>query len=42
MLWVLNFGQVGGPNKKSQKHPLGWIIINRTKSEKNTKDFPVK
>ena len=26
-LWVLNFGQVGGPNKKIQKHPLGWIFL---------------
>ena len=26
-LWVLNFGQVGGPNKKIQKHPLGWIFF---------------
>ena len=26
-LWVLNFGQVGGPNKKNQKHPLGWIFL---------------
>ena len=26
-LWVLNFGQVGGSNKKIQKHPLGWIFL---------------
>ena len=26
-LWILNFGQVGGPNKKIQKHPLGWIFF---------------
>ena len=25
-LWVLNFGQVGGPDTKIQKHPLGWIF----------------
>ena len=26
-LCVLNFGQVGGPNKKIQKHPLGFFEI---------------
>ena len=26
-LWVLNFGQVGGPDTKIQKHPLGWIFL---------------
>ena len=26
-LWVLNFGQVGGSNKKIQKHPLGWVFL---------------
>ena len=26
-LWVLNFGQVGGPDAKNQKHPLGWIFF---------------
>ena len=26
-LWVLNFGQVGGPDAKIQKHPLGWIFF---------------
>ena len=26
-LWVLNFGQVGGPDKKNQKHPLGRIFL---------------
>ena len=31
-LWVLNFGQVGGSNKKIQKHPLGLIFLNLTKS----------
>ena len=25
-LWVLNFDQVGGPNKKFQKHPQGWTF----------------
>ena len=29
-LWVLNFGQVGGPNKKIQKHPLRWIFFKST------------
>ena len=24
--WVLHFGQVGGPDKKNQKHPLGMIF----------------
>ena len=33
-LRVLNFGQVGGPDTKIQKHLLGWIFLNRTKSEK--------
>ena len=28
---VLNFDQVGGPDAKSQKYPLGWIFFNRTK-----------
>ena len=32
VLWVLNFGQVGGPDAKIQKHPLGWIFFNHTKS----------
>ena len=41
-LWVLNFVQVGGPDTRIQKHPSGWIFKNLTKSEKNTKDFPVK
>ena len=26
-LWVWNFGQVGGPDKKNQKHPLGRIFL---------------
>ena len=26
-LRVLNFGQVGGPDTKIQKHPLGWIFL---------------
>ena len=26
-LWVLNFDQVGGPDVKIQKHPLGWIFL---------------
>ena len=30
--WVLDFGQVGGPDVKIQKHPLGGIFKNRTKS----------
>ena len=40
--WVLNFGQVGGPNKKIQKHPLGSIFLNRPKSRKKYKGFPCK
>ena len=40
-LWVLNFGQVGGPNKKNQKHLLDFFeIVLRVK--KINKDFPVK
>ena len=27
VLWVLNFGQVGGPDAKIQKHTLGWIFF---------------
>ena len=26
-LRVLNFGEVGGPNKKIQEQPLGWIFL---------------
>ena len=26
-LWILNFGQVGGPDAKIQKYPLGWVFL---------------
>ena len=41
-LWVWYFGQVRGPVRKNQKHPLGMIFLNQSKSRKKVKGFPCK
>ena len=42
-LWVFNFGQVGGPNKKNTKTPSRLDFFEIVlKVEKNTTDFHVK
>ena len=38
-LRVYKFGQVGGPNKRNQKHPLGRFFLNQPKSNIFTKEI---
>ena len=37
----LIFGHVGGPNKKIQKYPLGWIFLNQPKNRLFEKKYRI-